>query len=500
MTKVKTDRSLMVGAARINGQECLVNTGTLDSFVAGILRYGQVDRDEAQSLEVTSRQQLESVYGIDDSRAGTDPKPFVYKDGVAVIPVHGSLINRFNSTWSFLTGYNFIRRQMNLALEDEDVEVIVFDIDSSGGEAAGNFELCREIMAARDSKPCIAVIDSKSMSGGYSIAASCSRIYAIPSANVGSIGVYRMHIDVSESLKADGVKITFAKAGAHKVDGNPYEPLPDSVLKDWEECAGKTWEDFISVVAEGRGISPAQVRDTQAKIYRADEALDLGLIDAIKTPSEAIAAFIAELAGDEPSEEENEDMAGNQTQQKPEHVSGQPQPQVSADAIAAAIAAHETQKRDRRLAIRALPEAEGRAALVQTLIEDTDNTVEQCKVILASAAKELPNQVSRADGGNGGDSGDDSDDGEGDEGDGEDGDADDGDADDGAQQARSNRRGDRVNHFQQAMGSTPNPEIGRGREKNGGNGEKSDADLTAGILAAQGMATGRSVPGNSKAA
>ena len=44
------------------------------------------------------------------------------------------------------------------------------------------------------------------------------------------------------------------------------------------------------------------VRATQARVYRADEALALGLIDAVKTPTEAVAAFVAELAEDEVNE------------------------------------------------------------------------------------------------------------------------------------------------------------------------------------------------------
>lgn len=488
---------IKISGTRASGRDCLIHQESADEFLMGLARHEITAREEVAELIESSREALAIAYGYEDDEDHEIRKPFVYKDGVAVIPVHGTLINRFGDCWGFVTGYNYIRRQINLALYDDDVELIVLDIDSPGGEAAGNFELAREIMQARDDKPFLAVVDSRCMSGGYSIAASCNRIAAIPSAAIGSIGVYRMHMDISKMLDQQGVKVTFAKAGEHKTDGNPFEPLSPEVLRDWEESAGKTWDDFIAVVAEGRDLTPEQVRDTQARVYRSDEALALGLIDAVKTPSEAVASFVAELAEDEPFNKEDE-MAGTPKTQ-PEATSGQPQnqqPQVSADAIAAAIAAHETAKRERRVAIRALPEAEGRDKLVQSLIEDTDLSPEQCKVVLASAAKETPQGKAKVQ----------SNDEDEDEDEDDDADADEGEDDDGESASASGdkkKKGkkpgqkmqdDGQNHFLTAMNNSQHPGVKAGREKAPRQSEeRSNAELAQDILGAQAKASGRKI-------
>lgn len=497
MATSKKTSEIKITGSRASGRDCLIHQESADEFLLGLARHEATSREDVAEIEANAREALAIAYGYDDDSAEQEPKPFVYKDGIAVIPVHGTLLNRFNGSWGFVTGYNYIRRQINLAAFDDDVELIVLDIDSPGGEAAGNFELCREIMEIRNDKPILGVVDSRCMSGGYSIGASCTRLMAIPSASIGSIGVYRMHMDISGAMDQQGVKVTFAKAGDHKTDGNPFEPLPPSVLKEWEASAGKTWDDFIAVVADGRNLPPEDVRATQARIYRADEALALGLIDAVKTPSEAVAAFVAELAEDEPFSEEDE-MAGQNQQNKPEVASGQqPQPQVSADAIAAAIAEHETKKRERRAAIRALPEAEGRDNLVQTLIEDTDNSVDQCKVILAASAKDAPaakpaKGKQRVEDG----AGPDDEDEDGDEGDeGEDGE-DDGEDGESAKGKKPKQRvqTDDQNHFLTAMQGSDHPGVGSGREKQPrGEGEKSDAEMASGILAAQARASGRKI-------
>ena len=64
---------------------------------------------------------------------------------------------------------------------------------------------------------------------GDALAAAADRIVLIPSGGAGSIGVVTMHVDYSKNLSEAGIKVTYIHGGAHKVDGNPYQPLPDDV-------------------------------------------------------------------------------------------------------------------------------------------------------------------------------------------------------------------------------------------------------------------------------
>jgi signal peptide peptidase SppA len=454
--------------------------------MADLTRFGETDAaTEGVAAEVASREALELAYGYDHEE-GSERKPFVYVDGVAVIPIHGTLINRFNGSWGFVTGYNYVRRMLNLALDDDDVEQIVFDVDSPGGEASGCFELAREIMMSRKLKPSLAMVDSLAASGGIALACCATTMYAIPSARIGSIGVYRMHISYEGALKQEGIKVTFATAGEHKIDGNPYKDLPQSVLDEWTESAGKTWDDFIALVAEAREMSEADVRATQARIYRADEALDKGLIDAVKTTTEAIDAWLAELADGDPSTDEEEE-AMTDKKAGSEVASGLTRDEVQG-MISTAVNGVATMMA-RNAAIKDHAAAKGQVALGAKLIANVAITEEDAIGMIDAAAgnaakpakgKGKGKQSVSAD--NDGPGDEDDDDEDGDDSDEDDGDSDDDDGEEAADAARKrrvkgkskvkgNRSRDNVNHLDRAMGGTRQPNVGAGDE-----GEDDDDD------------------------
>lgn len=476
MTRRRSSGINVEALTRIDSRDMLILPDTSGRIMHDLSRFYAVEASvDGAALEASVRENLEMAYGFGGMDGEEDErKPFVYNNGTAIIPIHGTLLNRCNWSWGFCTGYQFIRRMLNLALDDSDVEQIVFDVDSPGGEAAGCFELAREIMASRRVKPSLAMVDSLAASGGMALAGCATKMYAIPSARIGSIGVYRMHVSYEESLKQDGIKVTFAKAGDHKVDGNPYQDLPASVLKNWEEAAGKTWDDFITLVAESRDMSEADVRATQAEIYRADEALAIGLINAVKTPTEAVSAFLAELA-DCPSFDNDEEEIHMADPKKPEVTSALTEADLTRIADIAAQAAGKVVGAalgalDRKTAIKDHAAAIGpkAAALAKTLIDNDAIDADAAIVMLDAAfgapvaAAAAPAPKKGAKGAKAGDPGDE-DEGDGDEGDGDEGDE----GDDGEEAARAARRGDNVNHFEAAMGSAKHPNAGAGKAKGG---------------------------------
>lgn len=253
---------------------------------------GAVKRDEVM-------ESLCAAYGF-DSKAQN--KPFAFQDGVAIIPIHGSLINRFGQCYGYVTGYNFIRRQRDAAMADPDVTAIVYDVNSCGGEAAGCFELADESFALRGTKPTISVVDSACYSAAYALASTSDQVVVTPTGGAGSVGVYTMHVDMSKMLEDWGLNITLIHAGEHKVDGHPYAELPDDVRADMQKSVDATYNKFVESVARNRNLSVEAVKDTQARCYSADDALALGLIDSVASPIEAIRAFLgghSEASNDE---------------------------------------------------------------------------------------------------------------------------------------------------------------------------------------------------------
>lgn len=297
--------------SRVDNQPAFVARGYEHVFANNLqeLRQHSGMSLEAEKLMETKRlNETCQMYGFPSD--GIRSKPFAFHDGVAIIPVHGSLINRFYGSWGYVTGYNFIRAQLNAAVDDEDVKLIVFDINSYGGECAGCFELADEIREARAQKQLLAVVDSNMCSAAYAIGSACSRIVVTPSGQVGSIGVIAMHVSMEKMLAEWGIKVTMIYAGEHKADGNPYEDLPKDVQADIKASVEKRYGEFVSLVVLNRKkqkLSEDEVRATQARVYRPDEALALKLIDSIETPKVAVASFLAEMGSEDPADPEEED-------------------------------------------------------------------------------------------------------------------------------------------------------------------------------------------------
>lgn len=378
--------------SRFSFNDALVLEGTVERFMSNLQEFMSTKPEDAERLTAAVRNQVEQTYCSPGGLAPNGPqKPFIFSDGIAVIPVHGVLINRFNYSWGFVTGYSYIRSMLRAALADDDVKLIAFDVDSPGGDAPGCFELCDEIRASREVKPSIAVVDALAASGGYAVASAASRMVCTPSGSVGSVGVYWIHADLSERHKQMGVKYTIFEApeGGAKMDGAPYGPMSERASKEAQERVNKRWDEFVALVAANRDMDPDAIRETQARVYRADEALALTLIDAVSTPSEAVANFLGELASDEPLSSDDEEILTMALPKTEAELEAQIAAARNEERTALATAATDAVAADRkrRQDIMALPEAASRQRLATTLADD-DTTVAQAQRILQSAAEE----------------------------------------------------------------------------------------------------------------
>lgn len=381
-------------ADRLNMQPVMISPAHVNMITDSLRQMHAANHDVEESESQRARVNLLAAYGY-EYEAQSEEKPFVFADGIAFIPVTGLLINRFSYQWGWVTGYNFIRAQLTAALDDSDVKMILFDCHSGGGEVSGCFELCADIFASRAVKPSVAVVDSASYSACYAIASSASKIVVTPSGGVGSIGVVAMHLDYSKYLSEVGIKVSFIFSGDHKVDGNMYEELPEPVRKSIQSRVDATRKEFVSLVATNRGLDTQVVFDTQAKCYSASEALDMGLIDAIKPPLEAVQASLIELTGSVTIQENNvmttaEKKPGAESAKAP--ITETP----NAAAVAAVVTAQTTGteksaaqvERERIKAITTHEKAANKSALANHLALNTDLSVDAAASILENAAEE----------------------------------------------------------------------------------------------------------------
>ena len=227
--------------------------------------------------------------------------PFAMVDGIAVIEVSGVLVHR--GAWigqsSGQTSYEGIAAQLAAAVADPAVRGIALEIDSFGGEVAGVFDLADAIRAARAQKPVQAFVAEHAFSAGYALASQATSIIVPRTGAVGSIGVVVMHADLSGQLSDDGVTVTLIHSGAHKVDGNPYAPLPDPVRARIQDEIDSIRTLFAQTVAAGRGhrMTAEAALATEAECYRGADAVAVGLADEVSDPASAFAAFADAVNG-----------------------------------------------------------------------------------------------------------------------------------------------------------------------------------------------------------
>ncbi len=244
-----------------------------------------------------------SILGAElaDRYHAQDRRMFAVRDGIAIIEVTGTLVHRgaYVGEASGVTSYEGIGAQLAAALSDPQVRGIALEIDTFGGEVAGAFDLADAVRAARAVKPVWAFVAESALSAGYAIASQADRIVLPRTGEVGSIGVLVMHADYSQRLSDEGLAVTMIHAGAHKVDANPFEPLPDDVRADLQAEVGALRDLFLETVAAGRGdrLSAADAGQTQARVYRGAQAVAAGLADEVSDLRTAFTEFRSTVSG-----------------------------------------------------------------------------------------------------------------------------------------------------------------------------------------------------------
>lgn len=222
-------------------------------------------------------------------------------DNVAVIPIEGTLVHKgtYVGMSSGRTSYEGLQAQIRRAGTSSSIRGVVFEVDSFGGEAAGAFETAKMIRELSEVKPTLAILTDNAASSAFLLAAGARQIVMPAQGRVGSIGVMVIHLDLSQKLENDGVKVTLLTAGAHKEDLSPFRPLPEDQANKIRRDIELTRQDFAQAVGRGRGarFTAQQALDTEADVFRGDAAAGLGLVDAVGNPNETFDEFIRAVNG-----------------------------------------------------------------------------------------------------------------------------------------------------------------------------------------------------------
>jgi len=328
------------------------------------------------------------------SSSGERSRPYALVDGIAVLPISGTLAHKWGGMQPYCgaTGYDGIQARLQQALADPDVRGIMLDVDTPGGEVAGAFD-CTDIIArANQVKPVWSLGYDMHCSAGQLLVSGAGRRLITQTGIAGSIGVVIAHMDVSDFMKQTGRKVTLIHAGASKVEGNPYEALPDNVRTKLEESVKATRQLFAAKVSAHTGVAVEKILAQEAAMFEGQEAIDQGLADELVNGADAV-AIMAERISHKPNFATGRNMSvtennsadagalgtgkdastlqtGGENLTTAENLQDQPQ-------LASA-------ERERIMGILNLDEATGREATAKALAGNPAMSVEQAKAVLAT--------------------------------------------------------------------------------------------------------------------
>ena len=237
--------------------------------------------------------------------------------GVAVVRVAG-LIER-DSYWR--ASWQTLAADLRLLDARQGVSAILIDIDSTGGVEMGCRELCDVIDGLQ--KPVVAYVSGYAMSAAYRFACHCNQIFATPSANVGSIGTMINLIDYSRQYMEEGLEVVSASTGPFKTMGVSGLPITAEQRAFLQERCDRMQAGFARSLSQ-RGITGQQLAEvSDGRYWDAEQALQLRLIDGIKTMEQVVADMVSAAAAPTRSgpagsaTQENEMAKNSQTEAAP---------------------------------------------------------------------------------------------------------------------------------------------------------------------------------------
>ena len=167
---------------------------------------------------------------------------------------------------------------------------ILFSIDGPGGEAYRCFETGSEIRKLADDNDVklIGYIDGRAASATYALSSVMHELYMNPDSEAGSIGVVTRLVNTNKADAEEGIETTYVTAGKSKVPFDKEGNFREEFIGDLQVKVDRLYENFVSHISEFRGMDPDVVKSTEAKMYTAEDALSLGLVDGVMTESEFI--------------------------------------------------------------------------------------------------------------------------------------------------------------------------------------------------------------------
>lgn len=192
--------------------------------------------------------------------------------------------------WSPSMGSESVTAAFRAAIEDDDVEAILFRVDSPGGSYVASDAIWRATVRARDAgKPVIVSMGDVAGSGGYFVAMAADAIVAQPATVTGSIGVLNLKPVTAEMWEELGVDWDAVQTSEKAEMWSRLEGFDEDEWARLQDWLDRVYRDFTRKAAEGRGLPPDSLRRlARGRIWAGEDAHRIGLVDALGGYEEAL--------------------------------------------------------------------------------------------------------------------------------------------------------------------------------------------------------------------
>lgn len=218
------------------------------------------------------------------------------KDSIAVIPVRGPLMKDDEDDCGTLNaGMKTLGSRVKEADEHPNIKGTILYVDSPGGTVDGTQAFAD--MIKNTAKPVVSFVDGLMASAAFWVGSATNKIIAQnTTAEIGSIGVMVAFADMQPMWEQRGVKFHRINASQSSDKNKTYTDALKGDYKGIKELELDPLADmFIETVKANRpGVDKSAFT---GRVYFAEEALRLGLIDDIGPIEKAIEA-VNELAPD----------------------------------------------------------------------------------------------------------------------------------------------------------------------------------------------------------
>jgi len=225
------------------------------------------------------------------------------KDKFLLIDVSGTITNEpedgfFGPGTTLLED---VHDSLELARNDRNLRGVIIRINSPGGGITPSDQIAEEIRAFREETgiPVIAMLMDVAASGGYYIACAADHITALPTTLTGSIGVIVVAMDLTGLESKIGVQVSAMTSGPFKDTLSPFRPMRADEREMLQAMIDEMYNRFVDQVIAARAsatLTPDEIRNlADGRIYTAQQALEVGLIDEIRSLPDLVDAMRIDL-------------------------------------------------------------------------------------------------------------------------------------------------------------------------------------------------------------